>query len=238
MDKIIKIFLIVIALYSCNNVAKIDTIENPKTVETLTQKNTLHIEAEQTSIEPKIGCYYELDEKYSDSPDEKEIEMWWNGKLELVKEAGIQDDILSSGGAGPNGAEWGTYTDLYFVVLFPTELNLNYDSDNENFDPVTVTLNEKPINYKLINRQSYANGILVDFMLEKEVWTYALRPIKSEDYIPLYGKERVGASKKGESVFIAPMNTGEVFKIAVEIELENRKKYTTTAYFHVAYGDC
>ena len=66
--------------------------------------------------QPELGCYYELDDKYSDSKNEKLIEEWWNSKLESIKEKGIQNHIFTKDGGGPNGAEWNTYTDLYFVI--------------------------------------------------------------------------------------------------------------------------
>ncbi|MBU0489227.1 MAG: hypothetical protein KKA07_04425 [Bacteroidetes bacterium] len=189
------------------------------------------------SVVSEIGCYYELDEKYSNSSDQEEIDQWWEEKIESIKKSGIQNDIYSRRGGGPNGAQWNTFTDLYFVVLFPTKLELNNIPDDDyTYDPISIMLNEKPITYKLVRRQSYEKGIMLDFMIEKEVWTYALRPVEPHDYIPLFGKERVESGEDG-GAFSAPMNTGMVFQIVVEIELENKERMTASKYFHIAYGE-
>lgn len=186
--------------------------------------------------QPELGCYYALDDKYSDSRNEKEIESWWEAKLKSIKASGIKKNILLGGGAGPNGAEWNTYTDLYFALVIPTKRNLK-DSDDLDFDPITVTLNDKSIDYKSIRSQSFGEIILIDFMLEKEVWTYALKSIEPEDYIPLFGKERVEEANRGEDVFGAPMSTGKMFKVVIEVELDNKEKIQVTDYFHIGHGE-
>lgn len=236
MNKIINIVFILIVLVSCTNGIKKKEINNNVIKDTLSLKKT-ESKIKKRADKPQIAYYYELDDKYSSTLDSVKIEGWWNNKIETIKELGIKEEDIANGKGGPNGAEWNTYTNLYFVGLFPTDSNLNYNLENKNYNLIKITVNDKPIKYKIIKKQKYTKGILISFMLEKEIWTKTLRAIESTDYIPLYGKEKVEMSKKEENVFAAPMDTGEIFKLTIEVQLKNKEKIRATKYFHIAFGE-
>ena len=120
---------------------------------------------------------------------------------------------------------------LIYTLLLVVPSKFNVKENNP------ITINDRPIDSNSINIQSDDEVIIVDFMLEKEDWSSALRSIQPEDYIPLFGKERVGNANNGYSDFGAPMDTGKILKINVELTLDNGETKTLTKFFHIAYGE-
>lgn len=227
------ILALLFILHSCTSSTRGDKNPDTKNKDSLSPKDSLLNSTSHPEFKSKIACYYELDDKYSDISDTSEISKWWSNKLENVKQTGIENDIFSSVGGGPNGAEWNSDTDLYFIVLCDIrEQNIV----NLLKNPVSVTLNEKIVKDIEILTQSYTKGLMVSFMIPKEVWTEALRPVAQEDYIPLYGKKQVDLYNNGETVFAAPLNTGEVFTIGITIQ-SALGEFNTSEYFHIAYGE-
>ena len=240
MKETLTLFFAFILIYGCNiksdkNQGNVKTNEvKDKTLTTIVEQKSNSKQFLRIFDQLELGCYYELDDKYSDSKNEKEIENWWGDKLKSIEETGIQNNILSKDAGGPNGAEWNTYTDLYFVLVIPTKIHAK-ESIDLRYDSIAIAINDKPVNYN--KRQSDNKVILADFMLEKEIWTSALRSIEPEDYVPLFGKERVEKAKMGDIPFIAPMNTGKIFEINIDIRLENGELINLKEFFHIAYGE-
>lgn len=228
-SKTIIILALLSILHSCTSSTQGDKNPETKIQDSLTQKDSLLKSISHPAFESKIACYYELDDKYSDISDTSEINKWWSNKLENIKQSGIDNDIFSKEGGGPNGAEWNSNADLYFAGMFGI-------SDQYKKNKVSISLNNKFIDVEKFNIQSYSKDMLVSFMIPKEVWKAALRSVTPEDYIPLYGKEQVDMYNNDETVFAAPLNTGEVFTIGITIKTATGE-LNTTEYFHIAYGE-
>ena len=227
MIKTIQLFSILIVLYSCGHSNTTPKENNSN------KEEVLNADLIQTFTVPQLGCYYELDDKYSHSNDTGEISKWWDEKLEFIKASGIQNDVFSNSG-GPNGSVWNSYTDLYFVTLFQT----GSDSGNP-LDTILVKINDSTVVIDNIKKLFFGkNNALIGFKIDKELWFNNLRAIEKKDYTPLYGKERLERARKGEAVFIADLDTGEVFKITVEITLKNHEVVELSKYFHITFADC
>lgn len=219
MCRIVSLVLLLFVLISCNTNAE----ESEAPTNTLTQDTADTKVIDTSTVLPQIGCFYEMDDKYSDEENSALIELWWMTKLDTIEANGVQNDVLQTNGGGPNGAEWNTDTDLYFVV-FPVP---------HNVVSTAVSLNDVDSLSVKTHYDTLENGVIIYFSIEKEIWQQALRPIEEVDYLPLYGKEKM----ENEANFIAPLNIGEVFKINVTLTGSDQTSHTVSDYFHIAYGE-
>ena len=187
-------------------------------------KTESRIESKQRdTLSLGFGCYYKLDDKYSESKDTSEINAWWREKIKRSELKGIQDNLFSGNGGGPNGAEWNPSTDLFLIAT------INRPVTDE---AITLELNKNKISGIKFLQYIPENkiGTLVCFELPQAVWGKYLRKIKVEDLNGIYGGEKLDTLKKYSA---APLDAGRV----IEISLSISNGCKLTGFFHVAYGE-
>ncbi len=142
-----------------------------------------------------FGCYYKLDDKYSQSEDTTVINTWWQKKLREFEFKGIANNIFTNQGGGPNGAEWNSSADIFVVATINASLKN---------DRIELELNKKRMSgIKFLKYTPQGKtGTIVYFTLPKAVWEKHLRKINSRDFKGIYGKENPDILKKTVSNII------------------------------------
>lgn len=183
--------------------------------------------APQDTLLLSIGCYYKLDDKYSESEDTTEINNWWRKKLLEFECNGFQNNLFANKGGGPNGAEWNSSTDLYIAATIDKIL------ENETIE---LELNKKKVSgIKFLKYiPNYKIGTIIYFKLPKALWERHLRKIDANDFEGIYGKENVESLKKNS---ITPLETGKTVEITINIQNGKTSSFTLTDFFHIAYGE-
>lgn len=177
--------------------------------------------------EPQLGCYYQLDNKYSDITYTNTISEWWYNKEKAISEQGVGSNLFSEQGGGPNGAEWNSETNLYFAALFPKT------EEQMHIKAISVYVNDSVSSIER-SMQTTPLGLMITFSIKKEQWIEYLHEIKPKDYEFLFDQEYLQVP---EEELAAPLNTGEVFKIEVILETLDNPPAKVSDYFHIAYGE-
>lgn len=128
------------------------------------------------SFKPKFGCYYLLDDKYSDVTSPEIINAWWDNKIDTIIKYGIGNNLFDHYGGGPNGAEWNASAHLLFVASYPDTLDL------EVVYKFTVKINQQTVSPLAIRTENSPSGLVSSFMISQNDWTKMLRPIETDDY--------------------------------------------------------
>lgn len=183
--------------------------------------------SKQATFPLDMGCYYKLDDKYSESEDTAEINKWWRKKLKEFEYNGFQNNLFAKKGGGPHGAEWNSSTDLFIAATINKTLN------NETIE---LKLNKKKISR--VNFFKYFPihkiGTIIYFKLPRALWEKHLRKINAEDFEGIYGKENIESVKEN---LTAPLDAGEVVEITIYIRNSKNSSFTITDFFHIAYGE-
>jgi hypothetical protein len=173
-----------------------------------------------------MGCYYKLDDKYSESEDTAAINSWWQKKLQGIVSSGFQNSLFADQGGGPNGAEWNASTDLYIAATL---------DQVPQAAPIRLLLNNKQVHG--IRFFSYipgnTSGAIIYCRLPKAVWEKQLRKITPADFDGIYEKENVESLRQSS---VAPLETGKVLEISLHIQA-GKRSYELTDFFHIAYGE-
>jgi hypothetical protein len=182
---------------------------------------------DQDTLLTGFGCYYKLDDKYSQSKDTAGINKWWQSKLNEFELNGIQNSLFEDHGGGPNGAEWNPSTDL-FVVAATNKILKN--------ETVVLELNKKKIpGIKLFKYlPDSKTGTILYFKLPQALWEKHLRKIKPNDLEGIYGKEKINILKKNRAV---PLDAGEIIEITMKIKHNKNDLIVFKDFFHIARGE-
>lgn len=190
------------------------------------------------NFKPQVYWTYELYSKYAEIDSlysTENINKWWNNHLEYMEEITHKNPIYPNSGGGPNGAEWNAHTNLYVSAYFPIDHHLDFNKIDTS--SVKVSINGSIVDNSLIKMRCYRNTIMIYFVLDKHFWTDLLRSIEPKDYSLLYGKEYLKEIEKGERIPISSLNTGQVLKAVIEINLPNKNRKNVIGYYHIVYGE-
>jgi hypothetical protein len=231
MRKLISYISITVYLTACNNSDSVTNSKYSTSLDSIDSANS-RLRTDSNKIPEDtllldVGCYYKLDDKYSESKDTAEINNWWRKKLTGFERNGFQNNLFAGKGGGPNGAEWNSSTDLYVVAT------LNKILKDETIE---LELNKEKVSeiqfLKYIPKNKI--GEIIYCVLPKIVWEKYLRKINANDLEGIYGKENIEALKRNSAV---PLETGKVVEITINIKNSKTCLFSRTAFFHVAYGE-
>lgn len=168
--------------------------------------------------------FYKMDDKYSVEKDSQMIRQWIHSKTETIIANNIEFNLFDKDrqGGGPNNAEWNSATDLYLAISLPGKINP---------EDLKILINGN----QFIPRSPYLTQEKPDTVLwvtiPYEHWYKSLRKIKKQEYKEIYNEDFLdGISDR--NMPSAPLNTGKIIKLNLNIE-----KSVSTHYFHVAYGE-
>ena len=180
-----------------------------------------------------IGYCHELDYKYSDDSSSEKIDNWWNRKLSHLMNYSPSNTFFSSKGGGPNGAEWNTNCDLFYIAFFPLDSSKFVNEDVS----VKIYINNKLHHSNSKKVRFFKHGVIVDFHIKSELWNNSLREILPNDYSCLYSENDLNLHYSGEREFMAPLNVGKMFKVDVILKVID-SKIKETDCFHIAFASC
>jgi hypothetical protein len=209
-------------LTACNDPAVNKDKNTPVLPDTASKKTEpVSNEIVEDTVHSVFGCYYKMDDKYSETQDTAEINKWWRQKLTELDRKGIRSSLFSNKGPGPSGAEWNPSTELFVAAA------VQGMPENEK---ITLELNKKKITGIKFTSCKAKWGSIVYFQLPFELWKKDLRNIKAGDLQELYNGENLDTLKKYSA---APLETGQV----VEITLSIKGNGVFTDFLHAAYGE-
>ncbi|MEZ4805214.1 MAG: hypothetical protein R2852_06960 [Bacteroidia bacterium] len=232
MKKRILYSFYIIVFASCNNSNHTTIIEGKSNVTSSSDSGELDSKSDlnlliQDTLPLNLGCYYKLDDKYSESEDSSEIGIWWRNKLIQFEQHGFQNNLFDNRGGGPNGAEWNSSTDLYIAA--------SIDKIIED-ETIELELNKKKITGVIFKTYIPKNkiGSIVHFKLPKDLWETHLRKINANDLKGIYGNVNLDSLRKSSS---APLEIGWIVEVTLTIHSSKNSSITLTDFFHLAYGE-
>lgn len=179
----------------------------------------------EDTVRSVFGCYYKMDDKYSDTQDTAEVNKWWRGRLTGFEEKGIRSNLFTDNGGGPNCAEWNPATDLFFAVAYNQRIQ---------DEKIVLEINKKSIKNIPFSFRPVRWGTLIWFELPRALWEKHQRAIKTADLQELYKGENLDTLKKYSP---APLETGQVVEITVRVKNNGKDAMVFTDLFHTAYGE-
>lgn len=173
------------------------------------------------SIQLNAFCFYELDDKYSETNADSIIIKWLNDKSKHIVNRDSMPNIFDHNGGGPNGAQWNPATNLYIAIFF--------DSSKSKQNPILRIHGERYTGpFFEFNRN------LIWYRVSREFWEEEAKEIDSLDMKDMYSQEFRSKVQNKEIIPITDLDYGEILRFDVSLESGPE---SVTKFFHATYGE-
>lgn len=186
-----------------------------------------------SEMEPSFGCYYQMDDKYSNEQDKTKIEQWQKNKLRDISQKGILQNLFSHHGGGPHGAEWNAVWNpgIDFFCVAQIEWPVSEIKNS------SIRLNDKEVNLEknFVSSAQNNSTTLVYFMILADVWKKSLKPLTKADFPKRYDPQTIQKHQMNNNSI--PLDTGDFVEITFEAANKADKRILLSGIFHVDSGE-